>query len=88
MRLMLWIAVKNGLGIMAGYILNALCMDPCDENICSCCGAEFGIRCGAVVVLNRALYGLNMASNSFHKYFGDFLRDPGFTPYIADQDKY
>ena len=60
-RLMILIDVKNGLGIMAGYIGNELCMAPCAENIWSCCGA--------LVVLKRDLYGLNMASNSLHKYF-------------------
>ena len=36
--------------------------------------------------LNRALYGLKTASNSFHKYFGDFIRDLGFTSSIEYQD--
>ena len=53
-RLMLLIAVKNGLGIMAVDIGNALCMALCAKNIWSCCGAEFGPRCGTVKVLNQA----------------------------------
>ena len=78
-RLMILISVKNGLGLMAGDIGNALCTSPCAENICSCCGEEFGPRCGASLVLNWYLYGLNTASNSFHKYFGDFIKYLGFT---------
>ena len=35
--------------------------------------------------LNQALYVLKTASNSFHKCFGEFLRDIGFTPSRADQ---
>ena len=38
------------------------------------------------MVLKRNLYGLNTESNSFHKYFGEFIRDLGFTPPRADQD--
>ena len=71
-RLIILIAAKNGLGIMSGYIVNAICMSPCSEKIWSCCDADFGPRCGAVVVLKCDLYGLNTESNSFHKYFGDF----------------
>ena len=83
---MLLISVKNGLGLMAGDIGNALFTSPCAEKIWSCCSAEFGPICGAVVVPKRALYGLKTASHSLHKYFGDFLRYPGFTPSIAYQD--
>ena len=61
-RLMLLIAVNNGLGLMAGDIGNALCTAPCAENIWSCCGVEFGTRCDAVLVLKRDLYGLKTAS--------------------------
>ena len=38
------------------------------------------------MLLKKDLYGLNMASKSFHKYFGDFIRDLGFTPSISDQE--
>ena len=85
-RLMLLIDVNNGLGIMAVDIGNTLYTAPRDQNNWSCCGAEFGPRCGAVVVLKRALYGLNTASNSFQKYFGDFLRDIGFPKCGSDKE--
>ena len=85
-RLMILIDLKNGLGLVAGDIGNALCRAPCAENIWSCYGAEFGPRCGAAVVLKWDLYVLKTESNSFHKYYGDFLRDLGFTPSRADQD--
>ena len=85
MRLMLLIAVKNRLGLMDVYIGNLLCTTPCAENICSCFNVEFGPRCVASVVLKRDLYGLKMASNSFQKYFGYFIRDLGFTPSRVDQ---
>ena len=71
---------------MAVYIGNVLCVSPCAQKIWYYCGAEFGPRCCEVVVLKRDLYGLNTASKSFQKYFGDFLRDLGFTPPKSDQD--
>ena len=37
-------------------------------------------------VLKQDLYGLKTASNSFHNYFGSFLRDIEFTPSREDQD--
>ena len=55
---MILVDVNNGLGIMAVDIGNLFCMDPYDEHIWSCFGAEFGTRCGVVVVLKRDLYGL------------------------------
>ena len=38
-RLIIFIAAKNGLGIMAGDIGDSLCTSPCAENIWSFCGA-------------------------------------------------
>ena len=60
-RLMLFIAVKNWLGLMAGDIGNALFTAPCAESIWSFCGAEFSPRCGAVVFLKRYFCELNTA---------------------------
>ena len=49
MRRIILISVNNGLGFMAGDIVNTLCIAPCAENIWSCYGAEFGPICGALV---------------------------------------
>ena len=57
--LMIFIDMNNRLGLMAGYIVNSFCMAPCSENIWSFFGADFGSRCGALVVLKRALCVLN-----------------------------
>ena len=38
-RLIILIAVKNGLGLVAGDIGNSFFMAPCAENIWPCCGA-------------------------------------------------
>ena len=67
--------MNYGLELMAEDIGNASRISPCTENIWSYCGAEFDPRCCALVVPKWVLYGLKTASNSFHNYFGDFLRD-------------
>ena len=61
-------------------------MAPYTEEVWSFYGVEFSPRCGALVFLKRALYGLNNKSNPFHKYFRDFLRDLGFAPSRAYQE--
>ena len=83
---MLIISVKNGFLLMSGNIGNVFCTATCLKNIWSTCGEEFGAIFGADVVIKRALYGLNAAYNSFHKFFVGFLRDLGFNPYRSDQD--
>ena len=79
-RLILLVAVKNWLGIIDVDIVIELYTAPCDTNIWSCCDTEFGPRCGVAVVLKCSLYGLKTASNFFHNYFGEFLRELGFPP--------
>ena len=66
-RLIILIDINNGLGIMARYIGKSFCTAPCTKHIWSCCGEEFGPRCVTLVVLNRDLYVLKTASNSFQK---------------------
>ena len=63
---------------MAGDIGNAFFTATCAENIWSTWGQEFGARFVGIDVINLALYGLNTASNLFHNFFGEFLRDKGF----------
>ena len=71
---------------MAGDIGNAFCILLYAENIWSTCGQYFGEKCGAIVVLERALYGLKTTFNSFCNVLGDFLRDIGFNRSRKDQD--
>ena len=85
-RLLFLAAAHQGLGIMTGDIVNAFPAAPCEEKVWSKCGPEFGQQEGAIVTLQRALYGLKTASRSFHEFFGDTLRQMGFVPTRADQD--
>jgi Reverse transcriptase (RNA-dependent DNA polymerase) len=73
-RLVFLAAAHQGLDIMTGDIGNAFPTAPCAEKVWSKCGPEFGNKEGAIVTLQRALYGLKTASRSFHEFFGDTLR--------------
>ena len=79
-RLMILISMKNILGLMDVDIGNEIFAASCAESIWSFCGAEFGPKCVAVVILKWDLYGLKTAPNSFQKYSGEFLIGLGFTP--------
>eukprot|EP00957_Ditylum_brightwellii_P178569 13602272-Ditylum_brightwellii.AAC.4 len=85
-RLMLLIAVKHDLGLMAGNIGNAFCTVLCAEKIWSAVGDQFGNKKGSIVVLKRALFRLKTVLASFHQLLGDFLREMGFVSSGADQD--
>jgi hypothetical protein len=45
------------------------------RRVWSKCGPEFGAQEGAIVTLQRALYGLKTASRSFYEFFGDTYKE-------------
>ena len=55
-RLLMLVAVQNGLDLMAGDIGNAFPTAPCTEKVWSVAGPEFGDKQGAVIILQCALY--------------------------------
>ena len=85
-RLLMLIAVNNGLGLMAGDIGNAFPTAPNMEKVWTIAGPEFGDQAGSVVEIARALYGLSTASRAFHEFLADCLRRMGFNPTRADPD--
>lgn len=85
-RLLLLIAVQNGLSSMTGDIGNAFCTAPVAEKVWTRAGPEFGARQGSIVSLKRALYGLPTASRSYNLWFGDLLLRMGFQPSRADSE--
>ena len=85
-RLLMLIASKNNLGLMAGDIGNAFPTAPNIEKVWTIAGPEFWDQAGSVIEIMRALYGLSTASRSFHEFLADFLRRMGFTASRADPD--
>ena len=85
-RLLMLVAAKTGLNIMAADIANAYVTAPCWEKIWTVAGPEFGDKQGSVIRINRALYGLATSGRAFHEFLADTLRRIGFEPTRADQD--
>ena len=85
-RLLMLIAARNNLGLMAGDIGNAFPTAPNMEKVWTVAGPEFGDQVGSIVEITRALYGLSTASRAFHEFLADCLRRMGFIPSRADPD--
>ena len=85
-RTLLVIAAANDLSFMAGDISNAFISAKSTEKIWSRAGQEFGEKCGSIVTMEKALYGMKTAPHAFHELLADSLRSIGFTPSRADQD--
>jgi hypothetical protein len=80
----------NGLDILACEIGNAYLNAPCREKIWFQAGPECGKQQGVVMIITRALYGLNSAGTSWRTMLSDTLQSPefGFRPPQVDQDVY
>ena len=85
-RLLMLIAVKTGLNLMAANVANAFGTAPCWEKIWTVAGSEFGPKQGSVIRINRAIYGLATRRRLFHEFLGDLLQHMGFDPCRDDQD--
>ena len=57
-RMLLTIAVNEGLKVMTGDISNAYIHAECGKKIYSKCGPDFGDKEGAIVIIKKILYGL------------------------------
>ena len=77
-------AALNGLDILSCDISNAYLEVPCGEKLWTVAGKEFGILYGTPMQINRALYGLKSACNSWHKALSTNLSNITFEPSKAD----
>lgn len=85
-RLIDLICHRDGLTLKHGDVGNAFITANCMEKIYSRATPEFGERSEAIVILNKALYGLRTSSRAFRNTFADFLRTMGFFPTRYDRD--
>ena len=85
-RLLDMIAHRDSLTILHGDVGNAFITAKCLEEIHSTAGPEFGEREGAVVTINKALYGLRSSSRAYRETFAAFMRTIGFEPTRYDRD--
>ena len=86
-RLLHVIADKAGLTQLCGDIGNAFPHAETKEKILFIAGPEFGDEYeGMVVIVLKALHGLQTSSERWHAYFADTLRKLGFKPTRYDND--
>ncbi|CAJ1939864.1 unnamed protein product [Cylindrotheca closterium] len=85
-RLLDMIADHYGLTIVHGDVGNAFITANCLEEIHSVAGPEFGEREGAVITINKALYGLRTSSRAYRETFAAFMRTIGFQSSRYDRD--
>ena len=57
-------AALNDLSVLSCNIANAYLNAPCAEKLWTLAGPEFGKDAGSVMILKKAIYGLQSAGNS------------------------
>ncbi len=87
-RLAFLIAELNDLDVMACDIGNAYLNAPCREKIWFKAGPEHGDKCGKVMVIVRALYGLKSSGAAWRTMLAQTVREMEFVPTVADPDVY
>ena len=80
------IAHRDKLKVLCGDVGNAFVTAPCLEKAYSRAGPEFGDPHDSIMVLTKALYGLQSSSHASHGHFADFLRSMGFRSACYNSD--
>ena len=76
----------NDLDILSCDVTNAYLNAPCTERLWTEAGPEFGSDKGSVMILKKAVYGLQSAGSSWHHTLAKTLEEIGFVPSRADPD--
>jgi hypothetical protein len=87
-RILLVIAALNGLDVSSCDIQNAYINAKPREKVYFRAGKEFGNKCGRLVVIVRALYGLKSSGAAFRAKLSQELREMGYVQCLADSDVY
>ena len=85
-RIALTYAALNDLEVKGSDVKNAYLTAPCEENLHTILGKEFGPDAGKYAIITRALYGTKSAGSSFGRHLADCMQQMGFTPCKADPD--
>ena len=84
-----WIALTlaaNDVDIKASDIQNVYVTAPCEENIWTTLGPEFGVDGGKKAIITCTLYGLNRSGGSFNQHIADCMWPLGYKPCKASPD--
>jgi hypothetical protein len=76
----------NGYETCAGDIGNAYLESTCDEKDAFVAGSEFGARAGHLMIIKKALDGLQTSGSSFYRLLASILLILAFFPSKADPD--
>eukprot|EP00957_Ditylum_brightwellii_P190244 14480664-Ditylum_brightwellii.AAC.1 len=82
----MFMAMLNGLRILAADISSAYLMAKAKEKMYTCLGPEFDDREGKKAIIQQVLYGLMGSYAQFHHHLCGELAKLGFQPSKADQD--
>ena len=86
LRLLDVIAHRDNLKVLCGDVGNAFVTDPCLEKVYSRASLKFGDRHNSIMVLTKALYGLQLSNCTFRRHFEDFLHSMGFHSVLYNCD--
>jgi len=87
-RILLVIAALNGLDVSSCDIQNAYINAKPREKVYFRAGKEFGVKCGRLVLIVRALYGLKSSGAAFRAKLSHELREMGYVASLGDPDVY
>jgi Reverse transcriptase (RNA-dependent DNA polymerase) len=85
-RIILMIASLNGLLVLSADIQNAYLHAQCRERVYVRAGKEFGSDQGAIMIIDRALYGLKTSGAAFRALVAEQLWDMGYRSCRGDPD--
>ena len=86
LRLVIFLAELNGLKLVATDIGNVHLEAHTKEKLVIVAGKEFGHLQGHLLLISRALYGLQTSGLRWHERFSDRMRELGFLPCKAEPD--
>jgi Reverse transcriptase (RNA-dependent DNA polymerase) len=86
LRLTMLLGELNALKLKVGDVTSAYLMALTKELIFFKAGPEFGAKAGHLMVVLKALYGLQSSGKSWHDLLFDTLLDMGFKPSKANPD--
>ena len=81
-------AALNDLSVLSCDIANAYLNAPCAEKLWTLAGPEFGEDAGAVMILKKAVYGLQSAGNSWRSTLHSTLEALELVPSRGDPNLY
>ena len=81
-----FLAELNDLELWGTDIGNAYLESYTEEKVVFIAGPEFGERCGHLLMIVKAQYGLKSSGRQWHNTLHDVLQELGWKPTRAEED--